>query len=111
MAAICTALPQLQILDAHNNRLNKADPLTGLVSLTSLNLNRNPLQLNCSKVFAGLPLQNLVLFDAAPARAISHLAGSVLTQQLTSLALGSDPSTNPEGSDDSLQLAKTRTCR
>jgi Leucine-rich repeat (LRR) protein len=112
MAAICSALPQLQVLDAGNNRLTKAEPLTGLVSLTSLVLSRNPLQLNCSKVFAALPLQNLVLFDAVPARAVSHLAGSVLTQQLTALTLGSDPSTHPEGAeDDSLQLSKTRTCR
>lgn len=110
LSAVCSALPQLQYLDAGNNRITKADPLTALVSLTSLNLSRNPLQLNCSKILAGMPLQNLALFDAAPARAISHLAGAALTQHLTSLTLGSDPSTNPEGSDESLQLAKTRTC-
>lgn len=110
LSAICSALPQLQYLDAGNNRITKADPLTALVSLTSLNLSRNPLQLNCSKVFAAMPLQTLVLFDSAPARAISHLAGSALTQQLLALTLGQDPSLNPEGSDESLQLAKTRTC-
>jgi hypothetical protein len=110
LSAICSALPQLQYLDAGNNRITKADPLTALVSLTSLNLSRNPLQLNCSKVFATMPLQSLVLFDAAPARAISHLAGAALTQQVTALTLGQDPSLNTEGTDGSLQLAKTRTC-
>jgi Leucine-rich repeat (LRR) protein len=110
MAAIAAALPQLQALDASNNRISKAEPLTGLVSLTCLNLSRNPLQLNSSKVLAGLPLQSLALFDAAPARGVSHLAGAVLTQHLTSLTLGSDPSLNPEGTDEALQLSKTRTC-
>ena len=113
LTAVCSALPQLQSLDAGNNRITKADTLTGLVSLTSLNLSRNPLQLNCSKVLAALPLQALALFDAVPARAVSQLAGSagsVLTQQLTSLTLGADPTTNAEGTDEGLQLAKTRTC-
>lgn len=109
LSAICSALPQLRHLDAGNNRITKADPLTALVSLTSLILSRNPLQLNCSKVLAGLPLQSLVLFSAAPARATSHLSGGSLTQQLTSLTLGADPSLFPEGTDESLQLAKTRT--
>lgn len=110
LSAVCSALPQLQALDAGNNRITKAEPLTALVSLTNLNLSRNPLQLNCSKVLAGLPLQQLALFDAAPARAVSHLANSRLTQHLTSLTLGADPSTHAEGSDDGLQLCKTRTC-
>lgn len=109
LSAICSALPQLRHLDAGNNRITKADPLTALVSLTSLVLSRNPLQLNCSKVLAGMPLQSLVLFSAAPARATSHLSGGALTQQLTSLTLGADPSLFPEGTDESLQLAKTRT--
>jgi hypothetical protein len=60
-------------------------------------------------VLAGLPLQSLVLFDAAPARATSHLSGRALTKHLTSLTLGSDPSLFPEGTEESLQLAKTRT--
>jgi hypothetical protein len=111
LSAVCSALPQLQYLDAGNNRITKADPLTALVSLTSLNLSRNPLQLNCSKLIATMPLQSLVLFDAAPARAISHLAGATLAQHLTALTLGQDPSLNPEGADESLQLAKTRACK
>lgn len=110
LSAVCSALPQLQALDAGNNRITKADPLTGLVSLTSLNLSRNPLQLNCSKVLAALPLQQLALFDAVPARAVSHLAGSTLTQHLTSLTLGADPSTHTEGTEEGLQLSKTRVC-
>lgn len=110
LAAIAAALPQLQVLDAANNRVSKVDALSGLLSLTSLNFSRNPLQLNCSKVLAGLPLQSLALFDAAPARAVSHLAGRSLTAHVTSLTLGSDPSLNPEGTEDALQLSKTRTC-
>lgn len=111
LSAVCSALPQLQVLDTSNNRITKAEPLSALVSLTSLTLSRNPLQLNCSKVLAGLPLQHLVLFDAAPARAVAALANSSkLTQHLTSLTLGADPSMHAEGSDEGLQLSKTRTC-
>lgn len=68
---------------------------------------------------AGLPLQQLALFDAVPPRAVAHLAAagggcggsssSILTQQLTALTLGSDPSTHNEGLEEDLQLSKTRT--
>eukprot|EP00878_Enallax_costatus_P012512 GHUV01013067.1.p1 GENE.GHUV01013067.1~~GHUV01013067.1.p1 ORF type:complete len:679 (+),score=139.93 GHUV01013067.1:231-2267(+) len=108
LAAIAAALPQLASLDLSNNKIHKTDALTGFVQLTSLALSRNPLQLGCAKVVAGLVgLQELVMFDAVAAKSVVQLTG--LAGSLTSLTIGLDPSVNLDDTA-SPPLAKTRTC-
>jgi hypothetical protein len=52
-------------------------------------------------------LQELVMFDAVPAKAVTALTG--LPASLTALTLGADPSLHTDGAKN-LQLEKTRTC-
>lgn len=90
LAATAAALPQLAVLGVGNNRIHKTDALTGFVKLTNLVLSRNPLQLGCAKVVAGLTgLQELVMFDAVAAKSVVQLTG--LAGSLTSLTIGLDP--------------------